>query len=75
MMKVLCDFNKTEGSRGVDYAVVLHPKATPTEALVVGKRIVVIQPGEIECEAIVKHGRHHQWVAEVVEDSMRFLDE
>ena len=75
MIKVINDFNKLEGSRGDHWSVVLHVEHTPAEALVVGTRIIVTTPGEIECEAIVRHGEHHQWVAEIVEDTLRYFDD
>lgn len=75
MIRILNDFNKIEGLRGNGWAVVLHIEHTPPEALVPGTRVIVCDPGQIECEAIVRPGKHYPWVAEIIEDTLNFFED
>jgi hypothetical protein len=54
--------------------IVITPQSVPPEGLSVGERIIIFEPG-IECEAIVRHGTSHEWVADIVEGTIRDLDE
>jgi hypothetical protein len=74
MITVSNDFNKMEGRRGKGWAVVLHEEHTPPEVLVPGTRIIVSYPGEMECEAIVEHGKYHRWVAKIIEETFFHFD-
>ena len=52
-------------------AVVLHVEHTPPEALVPGTRVILYEPGDIECEAIVRRGKQFAWVAEIIEETIK----
>lgn len=67
MIRILNDFNLMEDDR----AVVLHVEHTPPEALVPGIRVVLYEPGDIECEAIVRRGKTWPWVADIVEGTIK----
>jgi hypothetical protein len=43
--------------------------------LVTGTRVVLYEPNQIECEAIVRRGKTWPWVAEVVEGTVRYPSE
>lgn len=71
MIRVVADFNRMEGDR----AVALHPEHTPPDALVPGTRVIVYEPGDIECEAIVRRGTRFPWVADMIEETIRYAPE
>ncbi len=66
VIKVSNDFNLMEDDR----AVVLND-STPAEALVPGIRIILYEPGQFECEAIVRRGKTWPWVADTLEGTFR----
>ena len=47
------------------------PKLVPMKELTVGTKVILYEPGDIECEAIVRHGKSWEWVAEIVEGTIR----
>jgi hypothetical protein len=65
MIRIMTDFNTREG----DTTIVLRDDA-PAEALVVGARIILYEPGDIECEAIVRRGETWPWVADIVKGTV-----
>ena len=66
MIKVSNDFNLMEDGR----AVVLN-SSTPAEALVPGTRIILCEPGQFECEAIVRRGKAWPWVANMLDGTFK----
>lgn len=71
MIRVFVDFNCMERAG----AVVVRPKDIPIEELKVGNRITVYTPGEMECEAILRHGQMWEWVADMVEGTTKSLED
>jgi len=69
MIRILNDFNLMED----EWSVVLHEMHTPAEALVPGTRVVLYEPDQIECEAIVRRGKTWPWVADIVAGTMKDL--
>jgi hypothetical protein len=69
MKRIRCDVNSREGYD----ALVIFPEDVPPEGLSIGERVIVYEPG-FECEAIVRHGAYAEWVADVVEGTIRDLD-
>jgi hypothetical protein len=43
----------------------------PTEGLTVGAKVILEEPDDIECEAIVRHGDTWEWVADIIEGTIR----
>jgi hypothetical protein len=68
MIRISVDFNRMAD----DQAVIL-PSWTPSEALVPGTRVILYEPDDIECEAIVRRDAAFPWVAEIVKGTMRDL--
>lgn len=69
MIRILNDFNLMEEDR----AVVLHVEHTPPEVLVPGTRVILYEPGQMECEAIVRRGKQFAWVADMIEETIKYL--
>jgi hypothetical protein len=69
MKRISVDTNAREGYR----AIVIFPQDMPPQGLSVGERVILYEPG-FECEAIVRHGAYAQWVADIVEDTIKDLD-
>ena len=61
------DFHTTEG----EWNVVLRPEHTPPEALVPGTRVFLYDSGDIEGVGIVQRGKHYDWVAEMIVETIR----
>ena len=76
MIKVHVDYNERELLReGIETIVVdLGGKNAEisTESLEEGAR-VVLSDGITECEAVLRHGRDYDWVADVIEGTTRDL--
>jgi hypothetical protein len=68
MVQITTDFNWRE-----DILTVVLPDRVPIEILVPGTRIVLHEPGGMECEAIVRRGNTWPWVADIVEDTIKEL--
>jgi hypothetical protein len=57
----------------MDDQTVILPSSTPSEALVPGTRVILYEPDDIECEAIVRRDTAFSWVAEIVKGTMKDL--
>jgi hypothetical protein len=66
MLKIAVDTNLREDQR-----TIVTPKLVPMKELTVGTKVILYEPGDIECEAIVRHGKSWEWVAEIVEGTIR----
>jgi hypothetical protein len=64
MLRIAVDFNLREGPR----TIVL--RSLPA-GVTVGTKVVLYEPGDIECEAIVRRGDIWDWVADMVEGSIK----
>ena len=67
-VRICNDFNKLEG----EWNVVLHREHTPPEVLVPGTRVFVYDSADIEGEGIVQRGKHYDWVAEMIVETIRY---
>jgi hypothetical protein len=47
----------------------------PDEQRKVGELVPLYEPGSIECEAILRHGTHWEWVADILDGTIRELSE
>ena len=68
MIRLMTDFNARDG----DGAAAL-PSDAPAEVLVPGTRIILFEPHDFECEAIVRRGEFREWVADIVEGTIKSL--
>lgn len=50
--------------------IVISPKSTSNIELKEGMRVILHEPG-IECEAILRHGTQWQWVADIIEGTVK----
>jgi hypothetical protein len=50
---------------------VIPPQQVPASGLSVGAKVVLYEPGDIECEAIVRHGETWGWVADIIEGTIK----
>lgn len=66
LMRIDTDFNWRE-----DYLTIVLPDRVPAEVLVPGMRIILYEPGGMECEAIVRRGKTWPWVADIVEGTIK----
>ncbi len=67
MLKISVDMNLREDHR----TIVIPPESILAEDLIVGDRVVLYEPGgDIECEAILRHGTSWKWVADIVEGTI-----
>ena len=66
MVRIATDFNWRE-----DYLTIVLPDRVPAEVLVPGTRVILYEPGDIECEAIVRRGKTWPWVADIVEGTIK----
>jgi hypothetical protein len=71
VIRILNDFNTRED----DWVIVLNEARTPPEALVTGTRVILYEPDDVECEAIVRPGKTWPWVAEVVKGTVKYPGE
>jgi hypothetical protein len=69
MLRICTDFNTREGPR----TIVLAPQVIPQGGLVEGTRVILYEEGDIECEAIVRRGDTWNWVADIIEGTIRKL--
>jgi hypothetical protein len=67
MLKIAVDMNLREDHR----TIVIPPQQVPASGLAVGAKVVLYEPGDIECEAIVRHGETWEWVADIVEGTIK----
>jgi hypothetical protein len=67
MLKIAVDMNLREDIR----TIVIPPTVVPMEGFAVGTKVILYEPGDIECEAIVRRGKSWEWVAEIIEETIR----
>lgn len=67
MTRIRVDFNRREGPR----TIALSLEDVQNEALKVGALVTLYEPGDIECEAILRHGTRWEWVADILDDTIR----
>jgi hypothetical protein len=67
MLKIHVDMNLREGPR----TIVVPPRQMPMDGLTVGAKVTLYEPGDIECEAIVRDGTTWEWVADIIEGTIR----
>lgn len=66
MLRIEVDMNRREDFR----TIVISPKSTSNIELKEGMRVILHEPG-IECEAILRHGTQWQWVADIIEGTVK----
>jgi hypothetical protein len=66
MLRIRVDVNEREEP----HAVAIQPDWAPAESLRVGESVVLYDPG-MECEAILRHGKRWEWVADVIWQTIR----
>ena len=71
-MRLHVDFNCREDTRTI---AILRPLEIPDEHKKVGELVILYEPGSIECEAILRHGTHWEWVADILDETIRELHE
>jgi hypothetical protein len=67
MLRISVEMNLREDRR----TVVIPSKLVPMNQLTVGTNVILYEPGDIECEAIVQRGKSWEWVAEIVEGTIK----
>lgn len=68
MVRIRVDFNRRESPR----TIALGSSADiPEEARRIGALVVLYEPGDIECEAIVRRGERWEWVADILDGTIR----
>jgi hypothetical protein len=67
LVRIRADFNARDGYLGI-----LLPDDAPAEALAPGARVILYEPGELQCEAIVRRGERCPWAAGIVEGSIKY---
>jgi hypothetical protein len=67
MLRIYVDMNLREGPR----TIVIAPRQMPIGGLTVGAKVILEEFGDIECEAIVRHGTTWEWVADIIEGTIR----
>ena len=70
MTRLLVDFNCREDTRTI---AILHPEEIPDDERKVGSLLTLYEPGSIECEAILRRGEHWEWVADMLDGTIREL--
>ena len=68
LVRIRVDFNRREDSR----TIALGSSAeVPEEVRREGALVILYEPGDIECEAIVRRGRRWEWVADILDGTIR----
>jgi len=68
MVRIRVDFNRREDFR----TIALGSSAEiPEEARREGALVILYEPGDIECEAVVRRGRRWEWVADILDGTIR----
>ena len=67
MARIRVDFNRREGPR----TVAISTEDAPQDELIVGAIVTLYEPGDIECEAILRHGTRWEWVADILDSTIR----
>ena len=65
--RIRVDFNRREGPG----TIAISPEDVPTDELKVGALVTLYETGDIECEAILRHGRRWEWVADILDGTIR----
>ena len=68
MVRIMVDFNRREDFRTIALA---SSAEIPEEARREGALVILYEPGDIECEAIVRRGRHWEWIADILDGTIR----
>jgi hypothetical protein len=69
MARIQVDFNRREGPGAI--AISPAEGEIPSEELKVGAIVTIYEPGDIECEAILRHGTQWNWVADILDGTVR----
>jgi hypothetical protein len=67
ILKIVVDMNLREDQR----TIVIPPQRVPARGLTPGTKVILYEPGDIECEAIVRHGVWWEWVADIVDGTIK----
>jgi hypothetical protein len=67
MARIRVDFNRREGPR----TIAISAEDVSQDELRVGAIVTLYEPGDIECEAVLRHGTRWEWVADIVESTIR----
>ena len=70
MPRIRVDFNRREGPR----TVAVSEEDVPEHELAVGAIVTLYEPGDIECEAVLRHGIRWKWVADILDGTIRDAD-
>jgi hypothetical protein len=52
-------------------AVMIPSRSVSAEGLVAGAKVILCEPGDIECEAILRRGTSWEWVADIVDGTIK----
>ncbi len=66
MRRIAVDMNLRE-----DGSVVVLPKNAKDDHLSVGDRVILYEHDDIECQAILRRGQSWEWVADIVEGTIK----
>jgi hypothetical protein len=66
MQRIQVDMNFRE-----DYRTIVIPQSVSRETLVVGARVILYEVDDIECEAVLRHGATWDWVADIVDGTIK----
>lgn len=67
MARIRVDFNRREGPR----TIAISAEDVPRDKLRVGANVTLYEPGDIECEAVLRHGTRWEWVADILDGTIR----
>lgn len=67
MLRIAVDFNRREGPS----TIAIPLDKVPEEELQVGAIVTLCEPGDIECEAILRRGARWRWVADMLDGTIR----
>lgn len=67
-VRIRVDFNRREDA----HTIALGSSADlPEEVRRVGALVILYEPGDIECEAIVRRGKRWEWVAHILDGTIK----
>ena len=67
MTRVRVDFNRREGPGDV----AIPAEGIPADELKVGAIVTCYEPGDIECEVILRRGTRREWVGDILDGTIR----
>jgi hypothetical protein len=67
MLRLHVDMNNREDQR----TIVIPSRYVSAEGLVAGAKVILYEPGDIECEAILRRGTSWEWVADIVDGTIK----